>query len=60
MSSVNYMIPKNNREIWHPALLIICMVDDNMLQIPLLGWVTAGITQYAYSFSCGIGCGLGC
>jgi len=42
MSSVNYMIPKKNREIWHPVLESVGMAHDNMIEIPLLGWVTAG------------------
>ena len=42
MSSINYLIQKKNRKVWHPALESVDMVHDDMTEIPLLGWVTAG------------------
>ncbi|MFO7604602.1 MAG: transcriptional repressor LexA [Gammaproteobacteria bacterium] len=42
MSSINYLIPKNNRKVWHPQLEAVDMVGDELMEIPLLGWVTAG------------------
>ena len=42
MSNVNYLIPKNNRPVWIPDLEALDIVADDMVQIPLLGWVAAG------------------
>ena len=42
MSNVNYLIPKNNRPVWLPELEALDILTDGMLQIPLLGWVSAG------------------
>ena len=42
MSNVNYLIPKNNRPVWVPELEALDILTDGMLQIPLLGWVSAG------------------
>ena len=42
MSNVNYLIPKNNRPIWHPDLEALDILADSLVSIPLLGWVAAG------------------
>ena len=42
MSNVNYLIPKNNRPMWHPDLEALDILVDGMVQIPILGWVAAG------------------
>ncbi|MGW8228140.1 MAG: transcriptional repressor LexA [Gammaproteobacteria bacterium] len=42
MSNVNYLIPKNNRPMWHPDLEAFDILADGMVQIPILGWVAAG------------------
>lgn len=42
MSNVNYLIPKNNRPVWIPDLEALDIVADDMVEIPLLGWVAAG------------------
>ena len=43
MSSINYLIPKNNRPVWTPELDMLDMYEEEMLEIPLLGAVTAGL-----------------
>jgi len=50
MSNVNYMINnrlsgslnKNNREVWHPDLENMDILSDELCDLPLLGYVTAG------------------
>ncbi len=50
MSNVNYMINnkytnnlnKNNREVWSPELENIDMLSEDLYDLPLLGYVTAG------------------
>ncbi len=42
MSSVNYLIPKNNRPVWTPGLEMADLQADGMAEIPLLGWIAAG------------------
>ena len=42
MSNVAYMIPKKNRALWSPDLAEQEIDTVNMLEIPLLGWITAG------------------
>ncbi|MCW9024652.1 MAG: transcriptional repressor LexA [Gammaproteobacteria bacterium] len=43
MNNVNYLIPKNNRPVWTPELEPMELAVDTMLEIPLLGWVAAGL-----------------
>lgn len=42
MSSISYLIPKRNRPVWEtgPASLEVEAVE--LVEVPLLGWVTAG------------------
>ena len=42
MSNVNYMIPKNNRQVWSPSLEPLDIYSEPMSEIPVLGWVAAG------------------
>jgi len=46
MSNVNYMINnsfnKNNREVWTPALENLDILSEELCELPLLGYVTAG------------------
>lgn len=42
MSTVNYMIPKNNRPVWTPGLEPVEMAIEALCELPLLGYVTAG------------------
>jgi repressor LexA len=42
MSSVSLLIPKSKRPIWVPNADIVSAIPSNMVEIPLLGWVTAG------------------
>ncbi len=42
MNNVNYLIPKNNRPIWTPALEALDVFEEPLQEIPLLGWVAAG------------------
>lgn len=43
MSNVNFMIPKRNRPVWSPALEPLDLAADSMVEVPLLGWTTAGL-----------------
>jgi len=43
MENVNYLIPKNNRPIWTPDLEALDIHEEAMIEIPLLGMVTAGL-----------------
>ena len=42
MHSVSYLIPKNQRQVWHPCLDELDMLPEDMVEVPLLGYVTAG------------------
>ena len=42
MSTVNYLIPKNNRPVWVPELENVDISMEEMSELPLLGYVTAG------------------
>ena len=46
MSNVNYMINnkfnKNNREVWTPELESLDILPEELCELPLLGYVTAG------------------
>lgn len=43
MSNINYLIPKSNRPVWTPDLAAVAMQEQAMFEIPLLGWVAAGL-----------------
>lgn len=43
MSNVNYLISnKNNREVWTPELEHLDIAPEDLSELPLLGYVTAG------------------
>lgn len=42
MSNVSYLIPKNKRPVWVPALELLESEGEGLVEIPLLGWVSAG------------------
>jgi len=42
MSTVNYLIPKNNREVWTPNFEDLSIMSEELTELPLLGYVTAG------------------
>lgn len=42
MSSVSLLLPKTKRPVWIPETEEVQAQPCNMLEIPLLGWVTAG------------------
>lgn len=42
MSTVNYLIPKNNRPVWTPELEAVDISMEALSELPLLGYVTAG------------------
>lgn len=50
MSNVNYLINnnlnnrlcKNNREVWTPELESLDILSEDLAELPLLGYVTAG------------------
>ncbi len=43
MSNVNYLIKKNNRPVWSPDLAPIDLHEQALIEVPLLGWVSAGL-----------------
>lgn len=43
MDNVNYLIPKNYRPVWSPELEALDILEDALVEIPLLGSVTAGL-----------------
>jgi repressor LexA len=43
MENVNYLIPKNNRPVWAPELEMLDIFADGLVEVPLLGMVTAGL-----------------
>jgi len=43
MSNINYLIPKNNRPVWSPDLDALDIMEQALIDVPLLGWVTAGL-----------------
>jgi len=42
MSDVSFLIPKNRRPVWTPALEALEVSAAPMVEVPLLGYVTAG------------------
>lgn len=42
MNNVNYLIPKNNREVWTQELENLDILPEELCELPLLGYVTAG------------------
>lgn len=43
MDNVNYLIPKNKRPVYQPDLEVMDVLVDSLVDIPLLGSVTAGL-----------------
>ncbi|MGD8484819.1 MAG: transcriptional repressor LexA [Thioalkalispiraceae bacterium] len=43
MENVNYLIPKNNRPVWTPDLEMLDIIEESLVEVPLLGMVTAGM-----------------
>ena len=42
MRNVAYIVPKNRRATWHPALEPLEVDSEQGVEVPLLGYVTAG------------------
>lgn len=42
MSKLAYLLPKRTRPVWHPALEPLGLAAEEGVEIPLLGYVTAG------------------
>ncbi len=42
MSNVSLLIPKNNRPVWHTELEELTATPAEMVEVPLLGWISAG------------------
>ena len=42
MSNVSYLIQKNKRPIWTPKLEAVETTLEGLVEVPLLGWVSAG------------------
>ncbi|MDH5407054.1 MAG: transcriptional repressor LexA [Gammaproteobacteria bacterium] len=43
MSNVNYLIPKTKRPVWTPDLEMLAGEAEALTEVPLLGWVSAGL-----------------
>lgn len=43
MSNLSLLIPKNKRPVWTPELEELDILVEDMLEVPLLGWVQAGL-----------------
>lgn len=43
MADIHLMLPKNQRPVWSPAMESVDFDTDLMMEIPLLGSVTAGL-----------------
>jgi len=43
MSTVSYLIPKKNRPVWSPDLEALAVADIELVEIPMLGKITAGL-----------------
>lgn len=42
MSNISYMIPKNGHPVWSPELEPVEMAAMALVEVPLLGWISAG------------------
>jgi len=42
MADIHILIPKKNRPLWHKAIEAVNIIPDDMIDIDLLGTVTAG------------------
>ena len=42
MANVSYMIPKRDRDLWVPEMEPVELMADEVAEVPLLGWITAG------------------
>lgn len=43
MSNVAYLIPKHHRPVWTPVLEAVAVVVEPRIEVPLLGYITAGL-----------------
>jgi repressor LexA len=43
MSNISYLIPKHDRPVWIPDAELLQVEMAQMTDIPLLGWITAGL-----------------
>ena len=43
MSNINYLIQKNKRPVWTPGLTPLDLSEQAVVEVPLLGWVSAGL-----------------
>ncbi len=43
MSNINFMILKNKRPVWSPSLVALEDFEQTLVEVPLLGWVAAGL-----------------
>lgn len=43
MSNVSLLIPKNKRAVWTPELEALDIIPESLTEIPLLGYVQAGL-----------------
>jgi repressor LexA len=43
MSNITYMIPKRDRDLWVPEAEPLSILVDDTSEVPLLGWITAGL-----------------
>lgn len=43
MTNVNYLIPKNKRPVWSPDLVPLDVLQQDLVDVPLMGWVMAGL-----------------
>jgi len=41
-AEINYLLPKNKRSVWIPELEIMDSDSESMVDVPLLGFITAG------------------
>jgi repressor LexA len=41
-AEISYLLPKNNRLIWTPELIPVNRELETMIEVPLLGFITAG------------------
>lgn len=41
-AEISYLLPKNKRTVWHPELEVVDNESESMVDIPLLGFITAG------------------
>ncbi|MCU7837000.1 MAG: transcriptional repressor LexA [gamma proteobacterium symbiont of Taylorina sp.] len=42
-AEVSYLLPKNKRSVWTPELEVIDCESEPLIEVPLLGYITAGL-----------------